>query len=79
MYVRYSLLLLLLFVFSYLLIVVFMSNAYRIFQDSSKGGAVETGCSDFIWCYALILLHTTTPIYCTPVPLHPPVMNTQYF
>ena len=23
------------------------------------------------------LLYTATPIYCTPLPLHPPVMNTQ--
>ena len=25
-----------------------------------------------------ILLYSTTPIHCTPLPLHPPVMNTHY-
>ena len=39
------------------------------FRHSAKGGAVETGCSD--------LLYNTTPIHCTPLTLHPPVMNTQ--
>ena len=44
-------------------------------QDSSKGGAVETGCS----CFTLqaVLLYNTTPIHCTPLRLHPPLMNTQ--
>ena len=38
---------------------------------SAKGGAVETGCSDLydvIYQFAIY----TTPIHCTPHPLHPP-------
>ena len=45
-------------------------------QDSSKGRAVETGCSGYIILYA-VLLYNTTPIHCTPLRLHPPLMNTQ--
>ena len=38
---------------------------------SAKGGAVETGCSDFVWCYVLcyyiILPQSTAPAsHCTP-------------
>ena len=47
-------------------------------QDSSKGGAVETGCSGLYYIiYYMCLLHNTTPIHCTPLRLHPPLMNTQ--
>ena len=42
---------------------------------SAKGGAVETGCSDFMMLY-ISLLYDTNPMHCTPLPLHPPVMNT---
>ena len=49
-------------------------------QDSSKGGAVETGCSGsryMIGCF-IIMINDTTPIHCTPLPMHPPVMNSQH-
>ena len=49
----------------------------HIIQDSSKGGAVETGCSGshhIIGC----LLYSTTPIHCTPFPLHPPLLSIQH-
>ena len=49
-----------------------------IFQDSSKGGAVETGCSD-LYDVKYYLSYNTTPIHCTPLRLHPPLMNTQYY
>ena len=46
-------------------------------QDSSKGGAVETGCSDLHYLIYVVLLHNTTPIHCNPLQLHTPLMNTQ--
>ena len=40
---------------------------------SIKGGAVETGYSDlYVIYYILVLLYGTTPIHCSPLPLHPP-------
>ena len=36
-------------------------------QDSAKGGAVETGCSDVYDVIFTSLLHNTTPIHCTPL------------
>ena len=47
--------------------------AAYMFLHSAKGGAVETGCSDLYD----VLLYNTTPIHCTPLTLHPPVMNTR--
>ena len=49
---------------------------------SAKGGAVETGCIYMMLSTSSLyntacLLYNTTPIHCTPVPLHPTVMNTQ--
>ena len=44
-----------------------------IIQYSSKGGAVETGCSDLYYRMLYIsLVYNTTPIHRTPLPLHPP-------
>ena len=37
---------------------------------------MEPGCSGLHLLQAA-LLYDTTPIHCTPLPLHPPVMNTQ--
>ena len=46
-------------------------------QDSSKGGAVEKqGVVVYIILH-IALLNNTTPIHCTSLPLHPPVMSTQ--
>ena len=36
---------------------------------------METGCSDFMMLCTSLLCNTT-PIHCTPLPLHPPLMNT---
>ena len=62
----------------------FVDWAHRsVSQDSSKGGALETGCSDvYIYIYIHMMLCTNvlcnaTPIRCTPLRLNPPVMNTQ--
>ena len=49
----------------------------EVVQDSSKGGAVEIGCSDFMMYTSL--LYNPTPIHCTPLRLHPPLMKTQWF
>ena len=54
----------------------------HFFHMRWRWGAVETGCSDLydIYIYIYIytsLLYSTTPIHCTPLPLHPAVMNTQ--
>ena len=45
-------------------------------QDSSKGVQWKQGV---VICMMLCisLSYNTTPIHCTPLPLHPPVMNTQ--
>ena len=43
-----------------------LASAYPLSQDSSKGGAVETGCSDL---YALMHYFV---IWYSPNPLHPP-------
>ena len=43
-----------------------------------KGGAVETGGKVIYMMSYTSLLYTTTPIHCTPLPLHSPVMNTQH-
>ena len=60
---------------------LYVGRAY-LFQDASKGGAVETGCSRLhyvIGCclYIYIYIYDTTPIHCIPLRLHPPLMNTQ--
>ena len=44
------------------------------FLHSAKGGAVETGCSGL---HDVIYQFTTTPIHCTPDPLHPPLQSIQ--
>ena len=44
-------------------------------QDLSKGGAVETGCSGSHYIIGCCITYTT-PIHCTPLRLHPPLMNT---
>ena len=50
---------------------VFCLEGHAKAQDSSKG------CSDLYGAIMLVLLYDTTPIHCTPLRLHPPVMNTQ--
>ena len=50
---------------------------YDTIQDSSKGGAVEIGCSDLYMMLCTSLLYNTTPIHCTPLPLHPPLRNVE--
>ena len=52
-----------------------IGKAVALPQDSAKGGAVETGCSGLHYIIA-VLLYDTTPIRCTPLRQHPPVMNT---
>ena len=47
-------------------------------QDSSKGGAVETGCSGLhdsicFVCYILLPPSTAPPSDCTPPPTAPPL------
>ena len=45
-------------------------------QDSSKGVQWKQGVVIYLMSY-ISLLDNTPPIHCTPLPLHPPVMNTQ--
>ena len=55
----------------------FEQQNLEIALHSAKGGAVETGCSGLHYIVGCCLLHNTTPILCTLLALHPPVMNTQ--
>ena len=45
-------------------------------QDSSKGVQWKQGVVICMMLYTSSL-YNTAPIHCTPLPLHPPVMNTQ--
>ena len=56
----------------------FASQDFEFFlQDSSKGGAVEQGVVMYMMLYTS-LLYNTTPIHCTPLRLHPLVMNAHF-
>ena len=52
------------------------NNTTSIFLHSAKGGAVEAGCS-VLYGAMYYLLHNTTPVHCTPLPLHPPLQSIQ--
>ena len=72
-----------LYIYTYIIRTYIISNPslaaavrYTI-QDSSKRGAVETGCSN-LYDTIYYLLCNTAPIHCTPLRLHPPLMKTQY-
>ena len=47
-----------------------------IFQDYQRGVQWKQGVVIYMMLYTIILYYTT-PIHCTPLPLHPTVMNTQ--
>ena len=51
-----------------------LADRFLLRQDSSKGVQWKQGVVMYM-IYAG-LLYNTTPIHCTPLPLHPPVMNT---
>ena len=45
-------------------------------QDSSKGVQWKQGVVVYI-ILCVVLLYGTTPIHCTPLPLHPPLQSIQ--
>ena len=48
------------------------STAFKIHQ---RGVQWKQGVAIYMMIYTSLLCNTT-PIHCTPLPLHPPVMNT---
>jgi len=49
----------------------------RMAQDSTKGVQWKQGVVIYIMS-CTVSLHDATPIHCTPLPLHPPLLNTQW-
>ena len=51
-------------------------RAPRLIKIHQWGVQWKQGVMIYMMLYTS-LFYNTTPIYCTPLPLHPPVMNTQ--
>ena len=54
-----------------------IESCLRAFKIHKRGVQWKQGVGIYMML-CTSLLHTTTPIHCTPLPLHPTVMNSRY-
>ena len=70
------LLLLLLLLLVVVVVSLLLSSLVSLLKIHQRGVQWKQGVDTYMMLYTSLLCNTT-PIHCTPLPLHPPVMNTQ--